>query len=234
MAISPRVHRLQAEMISWREKKLLSFITPLVSPNSLVPSSDPVSVTQPPPPAAGVQNSSWNNRASCQERWGNIWSKPQAGFTTPLFPGPQPLRETLSSAAALRAAFQTRPRAFQTSKSAGNSQRRANAMCTGASDVCWLPSRLVFWRLTEIEWDTSGVQGIKETLKIQWPRITNVWELKHRLHLKSHTIYSQTKNYSDTRYHFCYLVSWHLCTWVHFLARWEIRTNIYILLHVPK
>ncbi len=26
------------------------------------------------------------------------------------------------------------------------------------------------------------------------------------------------------------LVSWHLCTWVHFLARHEIRTNNYILL----
>ncbi len=32
------------------------------------------------------------------------------------------------------------------------------------------------------------------------------------------------------------LVSWHLCTWVHFLARHEIRTNNYILLqfHFPK
>lgn len=134
------------------------------------PSSDPVPVTQPPPPAAGVRNSSWNNRPSCQERWGNIWSKPQAGFRTPpLFPGPQPLRETLSSAVALRAAFQTRPRAFQTSKSAGSSQCRAelaNAMCMGASDGCWLPSRFVFWRLTEIEWDTSDIQGLQEALKI--------------------------------------------------------------------
>lgn len=87
----------------------------------------------------------------------------------PLFPGPQPLRETLSSAVALRAAFQTRPRAFQTSKSAGSSQCRAelaNAMCTGASDGCWLPSRFVFWRLTEIEWDTSDIQGLQEALKI--------------------------------------------------------------------
>ncbi len=32
----------------------------------------------------------------------------------------------------------------------------------------------------------------------------------------------------------CYLVSWHLCTWVHFLTRQEIRTNNYILLQFPK
>ncbi len=31
-----------------------------------------------------------------------------------------------------------------------------------------------------------------------------------------------------------YLVSWHLRTWVHFLARHEICTNNYILLQFPK
>ncbi len=32
-----------------------------------------------------------------------------------------------------------------------------------------------------------------------------------------------------------YLVSWHLCTWVHFLARCEIHTNNkYISLQFPK
>lgn len=76
----------------------------------------------PPPPATGVRNSSWNNRPSCQERWGNIWSKPQVGYRT-LTP-PSRARghlEKISLAGALRAAFQTRPRAFQTSKSAESS-----------------------------------------------------------------------------------------------------------------
>ncbi len=30
------------------------------------------------------------------------------------------------------------------------------------------------------------------------------------------------------------LVSWHLCTWVHFLTRREIRTNNYISLQFPE
>lgn len=141
----------------------------------------PCARTQPPPPATGVRNSSWNNRPSCQERWGNIWSKPQAGFETPPFlPGPQPLRETLSSATALRAAFQTRPRAFQTSKSAGSSQCRAelvNTIWTGALDGCWLPSPFVFWWLTETEWDTSDIQGLEEALKIQWWRINQHFQV---------------------------------------------------------
>ncbi len=32
----------------------------------------------------------------------------------------------------------------------------------------------------------------------------------------------------------CYLVSWHLRNWVHFLARHQICTNNYILLQFPK
>ncbi len=31
-----------------------------------------------------------------------------------------------------------------------------------------------------------------------------------------------------------YLVSWHLCNWVHFLVKHEIRTNKYISLQFPK
>ncbi len=31
-----------------------------------------------------------------------------------------------------------------------------------------------------------------------------------------------------------YLVSWHLCTWVHFLARCKIHANKYVLLQFPK
>lgn len=153
--------------ISFCKGQFLSFLMPLVSPTSpsfpvltLCPSPSP----HPLPRECGIVPGITDHPA---RRGGGIFdqSHKRASEPPPLFPGPQPLRETLSSVVALRAAFQTRPRAFQTSKSAGSSQCRAelaNAMCTGASDVCWLPSRFVFWQLTEIEWDTSDIQGLED------------------------------------------------------------------------
>ncbi len=49
------------------------------------------------------------------------------------------------------------------------------------------------------------------------------------VHNRSATLFTATTKETN-------LVSWHLCTWVHFLARHEIRTNNYILLqfHFPK